>query len=249
MNKGKIGESFQAEASRQKGCPSPTFPTAPFIWTAGHRRPTMIWQGRAAALPILTKAANGRYIRSIRGAYRRLAGLSSSQNGVEYSMSAIAGISERRRDRLIQEHLHDPYKMTRKLPEPNVCPKCGAAFSEGRWQWTDAAPWNATEVSCQACHRTADRYPAGVLTIEGDFAKEHRSEILNLTRHQAALEKHLHPLNRIMAIKENLSAVVVNTTDIHLPRRIGEALRRAYKGELEMRFEKETYFIRVRWRR
>jgi hypothetical protein len=38
-----------------------------------------------------------------------------------------------RRDRLIHEHVHDPYKTRLQLPEPTVCPQCGAVFHEGRW--------------------------------------------------------------------------------------------------------------------
>jgi hypothetical protein len=43
-----------------------------------------------------------------------------------------------RRDRLIREHVHDPYKTRLKLPEPTVCPQCGAVFNEGRWHWAPA---------------------------------------------------------------------------------------------------------------
>ena len=30
-----------------------------------------------------------------------------------------------RGDRLIREHVHDPYKTRLKLTEPTVCPQCG----------------------------------------------------------------------------------------------------------------------------
>ncbi|MDP6980799.1 MAG: hypothetical protein QF570_19725 [Myxococcota bacterium] len=39
-----------------------------------------------------------------------------------------------RRDRLIQEHRHDPYQARAKLKEPSVCSGCQAAFHNGRWQ-------------------------------------------------------------------------------------------------------------------
>ena len=52
-----------------------------------------------------------------------------------------------------------------------------------------------------------------------------------------------------MAIEEQGDAIVVRTTDIHLPRRIGEALQHAYHGELDFRYEEETYFLRVHWTR
>jgi hypothetical protein len=40
---------------------------------------------------------------------------------------------------------------------------------------------------------------------------------------------------------------VISTTDIHLPRRIGEALKRAFHGELDMHFDEAGYFVRVDW--
>jgi hypothetical protein len=42
---------------------------------------------------------------------------------------------------------------------------------------------------------------------------------------------------------------MINTTDIHLPRRIGEAVRRAFHGEIEENFEDDGYFVRVTWMR
>jgi hypothetical protein len=39
-----------------------------------------------------------------------------------------------RRDPLIHERIHDPYKTKSKLPEPAVCPICYAVFKAGPWQ-------------------------------------------------------------------------------------------------------------------
>ena len=153
-----------------------------------------------------------------------------------------------RRDRLLREHVHDPYKTRLKLPEPTVCPQCGAVFHEGRWRWAPR-PSPAHEELCQACHRTNDHYPAGELTIAGDFVARHKDEILHLARLQEEQEKAEHPLHRIMGVEERDGAIVVRTTDIHLPRRVGEALRRAYHGELDFQYDEEGYFIRVSWRR
>jgi hypothetical protein len=36
-----------------------------------------------------------------------------------------------------------------------------------------------------------------------------------------------------MQIEEQVDGILITTTDIHLPRRIGEALHRAYQGEIE----------------
>ena len=62
-------------------------------------------------------------------------------------------------------------------------------------------------------------------------------------------EKQAHPLNRIISIEEDAQGVMINTTDIHLPRRIGEAVRRAFHGEIEENFEEDGYFVRVTWMR
>jgi len=153
-----------------------------------------------------------------------------------------------RRNRVMREHVHDPYKARLKLPEPTVCPNCGAVFHGGRWCWA-ARPAQAHEELCQACRRTRDHFPAGELTITGDFVTRHKEEILHLMRHQEEQEKAEHPLHRIMNIEEQDGAFVVQTTDIHLPRRIGEALHHAYRGELDFHYDEDAYSIRVSWTR
>ena len=48
-------------------------------------------------------------------------------------------------------------------------------------------------------------------------------ELINLARNEEAAEKSEHPLNRIASIEQVDAGIVIKTTDIHLPRRIGEA--------------------------
>jgi nucleoside diphosphate kinase len=118
----------------------------------------------------------------------------------------------------------------------------------GRWRWVARAE-GAVEELCAACRRINDKFPAGVVTLRGDFDREHREEMIHLARHQEAAEKEEHPLNRIISIEDDAHGVVINTTDIHLPRRIGEAVKRAFHGEIEDHFEKDGYFVRVTWSR
>jgi hypothetical protein len=54
-----------------------------------------------------------------------------------------------------------------------------------------------------------------------------------LARHQEQAEKGEHPLNRIISIGEDAQGIVIDTTDIHLPRRIGKAAKRAFRGTLD----------------
>ena len=78
---------------------------------------------------------------------------------------------------------------------------------------------------CPACRRIEDGLPAGILTLHGDFARRHENEILNLARHEEAAEKSEHPLNRIMGIADTPEGLVIDTTDVHLPRRLGDLQR------------------------
>lgn len=154
-----------------------------------------------------------------------------------------------RMDRLIHERVHDPYRNRHKPPEPSVCPDCKAVFRNGRWQWSESWPLDSHQIRCQACQRIRDNYPAGLITLKGGFVKGHREEIIALARNLEKEENANHVLHRIMGIEEGPAALVMKTTDIHLPRRIGDALRRAFKGELELRYEEEGCFLRVDWSR
>lgn len=92
---------------------------------------------------------------------------------------------------------------------------------------------------CPACRRIADNQPAGILTLSGTSLASHKAEILNLIRHKEEVETADYTLNRIMGIEEQDGIVVVTMTDIHLPRRIGEALKRAFRGQLELHSEQD----------
>lgn len=153
-----------------------------------------------------------------------------------------------RRDQLRPERVHDPYKLRGKLPEPAVCGKCGALYHAGRWQWGER-PVGAAEVTCPACHRTQDRFPAGFVHVGGEFFKARRDELLALLHHHEEKEKAEHPLARIMAIEDESGGILVTTTDIHLARDLGEALHHAYQGELEYFYSESENLLRVHWHR
>jgi hypothetical protein len=52
-----------------------------------------------------------------------------------------------------------------------------------------------------------------------------------------------------MSIEARDGEILVTTTDAHLARRIGDALRDAYKGELRYRYSKDDPLLRVSWSR
>jgi NMD protein affecting ribosome stability and mRNA decay len=152
------------------------------------------------------------------------------------------------REELRDELVHDSYKAKQKLHEPTRCPDCGAVYQGGRWQWAAAAA-GAHEERCPACHRIHDHFPAGYVTLAGQFLAAHREELLHLARHREAQEKAEHPLERIMAIEDVEGGVLITTTDTHLARNIGEAVHAAYKGLLEYHYNKGENLLRVHWSR
>jgi hypothetical protein len=154
----------------------------------------------------------------------------------------------RRQEQLLLEVVHDAYKSRRKLPEPARCKDCGAVWRRGRWSW-GTAPAGAHSARCPACRRIRDRLPAGYVSLAGEFFEAHRDEVLGRVRRCEAAEKRGHPLERIMGIAADGEGLLVTTTGSHLAHRIGDALRRAYKGELDARYLKADNLLRVTWRR
>jgi hypothetical protein len=145
-----------------------------------------------------------------------------------------------------QDHVLDPYQQREKLHEGTRCPQCRAVYDQGRWRWA-AASEGGDKTLCAACRRINDNLPAGIVKLHGIWGREQMDEIIRLARHQEDAEKREHPLNRIIGIEQEDEAIVITTTDIHLPRRIGAAAKRAFHGRLKEDFDDAGYFARVTW--
>jgi NMD protein affecting ribosome stability and mRNA decay len=154
----------------------------------------------------------------------------------------------RRRDRQIEEVMHDPYHARSKPAEPAVCPQCGVVYHKGRWQRM-ARPNRANEQVCPACHRISDQNPAGYVMLSGPYMDEHGTEVMQLVRNEEAREAERHPLQRIMAVESGEGIVTVTTTDVHLARRIGDAVHAAHSGDLVVKYSPDQYLVRVNWKR
>lgn len=151
------------------------------------------------------------------------------------------------RRHLYVEEKAGAYRTTEKNSEPALCTECGALYANGRWSWDDI-PEETHSTLCPACRRIADRYPAGILELRGEFLNGHREELMNLIDNIKKMEIAAHPLERIMEIREDEDKTVIRTTGIHLARRIGDALLNAYEGDLDYTYNEDT-FIRVSWKR
>lgn len=152
------------------------------------------------------------------------------------------------RKQLLQEVVHDPYRLRRKLRDTTRCRACNAVFRRGRWT-AGLADGPARLALCPACRRTREHLPAGFITVRGEFAAAHRGEIVALVRHCESREAGRHVLERIIELQERPAALLVTTAGVQLARRIGDALRRAYKGHLHYRYNKADKLLRVSWNR
>ncbi len=157
-------------------------------------------------------------------------------------------VRSKRQDRLIRESDHDPYHSKMKIKGPAVCPECSAVYDRGRWSWK-AADAGTREHVCPACQRIADRVPAAYLTIRGEFLQRNKDEILRLIRNYEAKEQQEHPMKRIIGTEERADEIHFTFSDAHLARGIGEALHRAYDGDVDYQYTKEDIMLRVTWTR
>ncbi len=154
-----------------------------------------------------------------------------------------------RRDRLVEDSRHDPYRAPGKPGEDAVCRGCGLGVRSGRWQRV-SAPWAPRETLCPACQRAEGPYPAGFFCLQGDFLGEHREEIESLMRHVEAREEAEHPLQRVIDIEDQGDGtVLVTTTGSHLARALGQAVQRAYGGSLQLRYADQENLVRAVWER
>lgn len=159
---------------------------------------------------------------------------------------AAAVTVPRYRSRVLDETRHDPYQLSAKPIEPTRCGECGAVFHRGRWSWVPA-PERSHVTSCPACRRIRDRLPAGFITLEGVRTPALRAELLRLVHNQAERERSEHPMHRIMRMEARDDRIELATTDIHLPQRVGRAIKRAFHGTLDIHYGDDEYTVRIHW--
>ena len=152
-----------------------------------------------------------------------------------------------REDKMYSQGRIDPYLARKKMADPAHCRQCGVWFIKGRWTWRDTYK-DAEDVLCPACRRINDHVPAGVLNLSGPFFEEHREQATNLIKNTEKMEKERHPLERFIAIRGKKS-MRIETTGVHLARRIGDSLKKSFQGDLEIEYLKGQDKVRINWQR
>jgi NMD protein affecting ribosome stability and mRNA decay len=152
------------------------------------------------------------------------------------------------REQLMPTRSADSYKPNQKFSGSTCCPQCGAIFHKGRWIWSSAEP-AMKRALCPACRRINDQFPAGYVTLRGEYLQKQREQILAIARRCEQNEKSEHPLQRIMSIEDTADGVLITTTDAHLARNIAEQIHDACKGSLSLRYADDNNLLRATWTR
>ena len=99
------------------------------------------------------------------------------------------------RDKVYAEN--DPYlpPKGKGLADVSICKDCTAVYHNKKW-FLDAKLYEQKKklkdinwVTCPACKKTKENVPNGVVTLKGDFLKQHKQEILNLIHNEDAFEE------------------------------------------------------------
>ncbi|MFQ5793658.1 MAG: BCAM0308 family protein [Candidatus Bipolaricaulia bacterium] len=143
----------------------------------------------------------------------------------------------------------NPYYERRKYREPTICPRCSLVYHNGHWIASNQNPKGAYRELCPACRREMDRYPGGIVRLEGNYLMKKKEEILSIARNREKQTRVHRPLQRIMWVETEGEAIEIYTTSDHLAMSIGKSINHAQGGELTFKGLSGDKFIRVYWRR
>lgn len=156
------------------------------------------------------------------------------------------------------DHEAGRHRPARAPSEPRVCGTCGAVYRRRRWVTAAAAGpvpilvdgEPAPLTTCPACRKIAAAMASGYLYLSGAFLVAHRDEIERLVRAEAARAAEDNPTARLIAWEHIPEGpLVVTTTTEHLAERLGQALAKAYDGDVRYDFSHENKLARVYWHR
>ena len=155
------------------------------------------------------------------------------------------------------DHEAGRHRPARAPAEPRVCGTCGAVY-RGR-RWTRAVPGPppvsslgvaAKVTTCPGCRGVAEHAARGFLYLSGAFVDAHRDEVERLVKAEARRTLDDNPTARIIAWEAMPAGpLVVTTTTEHLAERLGQALEKAYDGDVRFDFSHENKLARVYWHR
>jgi hypothetical protein len=137
-----------------------------------------------------------------------------------------------------------------------ICPRCGAVYDGHKWVpepddelVKQVKKKSAKSELCPGDLRLEKGQVEGVVTLKGSFMREHKDDILNLIGRVERNGRSRNVAARIYEMKEDDGEFSIETTDEHLAERIGKELEKAFKGDLEIKWQEKDRFVRVSWQR
>lgn len=136
------------------------------------------------------------------------------------------------------------------------CPRCGACYNGRRWMPKQESMAAGTSLTmgcakelCPGCMRVERKQIEGIVFLKGDFFTAHREEIWNVLNRVARMKEQRNVSSRILNVANENGGVVIETTDEHLAESMGKELHKAFKGNLEMKWQEGAALVRVFWER
>ena len=149
----------------------------------------------------------------------------------------------------------NPYRESTHHPDHTLCAQCGALVLNQRWVIDEeqrrlaVASGAARQVTCPACSKTREEVPQGIVTLRGGYWREHRTDLIPLIRHQEEETLQDNPLERILSLREEDGCLVIETSTEKLAQKIGRAIHKAHKGEIDYQWGDGNHLARIFWYR
>jgi len=134
--------------------------------------------------------------------------------------------------------------------ETILCSKCKAIYYGKCWH-KNARLFEKNikctkKILCPACKWTKTNLAEGIIVLTlKDNLKE--KEILNLVRNVETKAKLRDPEDRIMKINKEENKITILTTENQLALSIAKQIKRAFKGDLKIKWSHNEDVVRLEW--
>jgi|GEM_PF-1260800 len=133
-----------------------------------------------------------------------------------------------------------------------ICPDCGMVSVGKRWfrglLQKDHLEYKIERTRCPGCEAIKKKKIEGFVELRTNLARKSYYEVLGLIHHTEEEALRDNPINRIIAIslpKDNI--IRVTTTSQFLAKRIGKEFKKAYNGNLNIKFSDHDHYLHAIW--
>lgn len=163
------------------------------------------------------------------------------------------------RAKFSQEIGHNSERVTKNNKERRtqagtaVCKTCSAINMRKHWFLNPQSYEKVIRdpltrfVECPGCSRLAEKHIEGEVLLESPLLEAEKEMVYGTVYNAAARAFHENPLSRIYSIEDRGSQMRILTTTCTLAGRIGRVIKRAMKGNLEIKPSPGEKFVSVHW--